>query len=89
MQGGTGWPPLLIVGFFATNSLEAILGAAAFRWLAGAQPRIDSLRHMTLFIGVVAVAAPLLSSFPDAAAVNWLRASRSSWFCVAGWRPTS
>ncbi len=28
---------------------------------------------MTLFIGVVAVGAPLLSSFPDAAAVNWLQ----------------
>ena len=73
VQAGTGWPPLLIVGFFATNSLEAILGAGAFRWLAGSPPRIDSLRHMTLFIGVVAVGAPLLSSFPDAAAVNWLQ----------------
>ena len=31
VQGGTGWPPLLIVAFFATNSLEAIAGAGAFR----------------------------------------------------------
>ena len=73
VQAGTGWPPLLIVAFFATNSLEAILGAGAFRWLAGTPPRIDSLRHMTLFIGVVAVGAPLLSSFPDAAVVNWFQ----------------
>ncbi len=37
VQAGTGWPPLLIVGFFATNSLEAMLGAGAFRWLAGSR----------------------------------------------------
>jgi signal transduction histidine kinase len=73
VQGGTGWPPLLIVAFFATNSLEAIAGAGAFRWLVGTPPRIDSLRHMTLFIAVVAVGAPLLSSFPDAAVVNWFQ----------------
>ncbi len=73
VQAATGWPSLLIVGFFATNSLEAILGAGVFRWLVGTPPRIDSLRCMTLFIGVVAVGAPLLASFPDAAAVNWLQ----------------
>ena len=73
VQAGTGWPPLLIVGFFATNSLEAIAWRRGVSLAGRHAARIDSLRHMTLFIGVVAVGAPLLSSFPDAAAVNWLQ----------------
>ena len=73
VQGPTGWPPLLIVTLFATNAFEAVVGAGGFRWLAGPTPRIDSLRRMTIFILVVAVGAPLLSSFPDAAAVHWLQ----------------
>ena len=46
---------------------------ARFRWLVGPTPRVDSLRRMTIFIVVVAVGAPLLSSFPDAAAVHLLQ----------------
>ena len=73
VQSPTGWPPLLIVTLFATNALEAVVGAGAFRWLVGSTPRVDSLRRMTIFIAVVAVGAPVLSSFPDAAAVHVLQ----------------
>ena len=73
VQSPTGWPPLLIVTLFATNAFEAVVGAGAFRWLVGPTPRVDSLRRMTIFIAVVAVGAPVLSSFPDAAAVHVLQ----------------
>ena len=73
VQSGTGWPAPLILGLAATNSLEAVIAAGGFKWLAGGEPRLDSLRRVTIFIVVAAVAAPLLSSFPDAALVHWFR----------------
>ena len=44
---------------------------------------------MTLFIAVVAVGAPLLSSFPDAAVVNWFQGESFVWSYAGGWPPTS
>jgi two-component system sensor kinase FixL len=71
VQSGVGWPPPLVVALFGTNSLEALIAAAGFRWAVGPDPRLDTLRRMLFFMLVVGVAAPVLSGFADAAVVWW------------------
>jgi len=73
VQSGMGWPPPMVLALFATNSLEAVLAAAGFRWFAGEAPRIDSPRRMAVLVLVCGLAAPILSSFPDAALVTWFQ----------------
>jgi len=70
IEGGVGWPMTFVLAIFATNCSEALIGAAGLRRLSDAPLRFDSLRRFGLFVGVVVVAAPLLSSFLDAAAVT-------------------
>ncbi len=70
VQAGMGWPPPMVLALFATNSLEAVIAASGFRWLAGPSPRIDSPRRMAVLVLVCGLAAPVLSSFPDAALVT-------------------
>jgi signal transduction histidine kinase/integral membrane sensor domain MASE1 len=71
VQGGIGWPPPMVVALFGTNSLEAVIAAAGFRWAVGPDPRLDTLRRMLYFMLVVGVVAPILSGFADAAVVWW------------------
>ena len=71
VQGGVGWPPPMVFALFGTNSLEALIAAAGFRWAVGPDPRLDTLRRMLFFMLFVGVAAPILSGFADAAVVWW------------------
>jgi signal transduction histidine kinase/integral membrane sensor domain MASE1 len=71
VQGAVGWPPPLVLLLFGTNCLEAVIAAGGFRWAVGADPRLDTLRRMLLFMLCVGVAAPIISGFADAAVVWW------------------
>ena len=73
LEAGAGWPMALVLALFATNCIEALLAAGGLRWLSDAPTRFDSLRRVTIFLAVVPVAAPFLSSFLDAAAVSMVR----------------
>ena len=66
-------PPLLVIGLFATNCVEALVAAAGLRWFSDAPTRFDTLRRMVGFVLVGALVAPFVSSFPDAALVAALR----------------
>ena len=69
----TGWPLPFIVALFVTNCSEAVLAAGSVRWLGGFPVRFDTLRRMALFIATVALMAPFVSSFADAALVTLWR----------------
>ncbi len=73
MLAPTGLPLSFMVAIFLTNCIEALLAAAAVRWLGAAPIRFDTLRHLGLFIAVVVLMAPFVSSFPAAAVVTWWR----------------
>jgi signal transduction histidine kinase/integral membrane sensor domain MASE1 len=65
-----GWPLMMVVSLFVTNSCEAILVAGGLRLLSDAPTRFDTPRRLSILF-IVIVSAIVLSSFADAAAVNW------------------
>jgi len=69
----TGWPLPFILAIFLTNCSEAVIAAGVVRWLGMAPIRFDTLRRMGFFIATVALLAPFVSSFADAAVVTWWR----------------
>lgn len=70
LEVAAGWPVVLVLALFVTNCSEALLAAGGLRWLSDAPTRFNSLRRVTVFFVVAGFAAPVLSSFPDAAAVS-------------------
>jgi signal transduction histidine kinase/integral membrane sensor domain MASE1 len=66
-----GWPAPMVVLLFVTNCGEALLAAGLIRTFSDAPTRFDTVRRVSVFFAA-AVAAPFLTSFPDAAAVSWL-----------------
>jgi len=73
VQLKTEWPISLIVALFFTNCLEALIAAGGTRLLSDAPTRFDSLRRLVAFTTAAVFAAPLLSSFADAAVVHVFR----------------
>ena len=74
----SGVPLAMVLGWFASNCSEALVGAWLLRILVGDELRFDSLRHALLFIACAGLAAPVASSFLDAALVvgfGWGQAS--------------
>jgi signal transduction histidine kinase/integral membrane sensor domain MASE1 len=67
----TEWPVSLVLALFGTNCFEAVLGAAGVRLLSDQPTRFDTLHRFLAFLGAAVLAAPLLSTFADAAAVAW------------------
>ena len=66
-------PPSLVFVLFATNCLEALIGAAAVRALSDAPARFDTLPRVAAFVVGAGFLGPFLSSFVDAGAVSlWL-----------------
>ena len=65
-------PPSLVFVLFATNCLEALIGAVAVRALSDAPTRFDTLPRVTAFVVGGGVLGPFLSSFVDAGAVSLL-----------------
>lgn len=70
VQQGVGWPLGLIGLLFLTNCSEALIGAIGLRKVSDAPTRFDTLRRVVSFVAVVGLAAPILSSFADAAVVH-------------------
>lgn len=67
-QGGV--PLVMILCWFASNSCEALIGAAAIRFFLREELAFDRLRSMWIVILFAVLLAPLLSSFLDAALVE-------------------
>jgi signal transduction histidine kinase len=66
----SGVPPAMVLGWFASNSAEALIGAVFIRRFCSAPLRFDSFRDVGVFLLFGAFLAPLLSSFFDAALVR-------------------
>src|SRR5262245_24216597 len=66
-------PPSLVFVLFATNCLQALIGAVAVRALSDAPARFDTLPRVAAFVVGAGILGPFLSSFVDASAVSlWL-----------------
>jgi integral membrane sensor domain MASE1 len=68
LQGGV--PLAMVLGWFASNCSEALLGAACIRRFVPGPLRFDSFRDTGMFLTFGVLAAPIASSFLDAALVK-------------------
>jgi two-component system, LuxR family, sensor kinase FixL len=59
-------PPTMVVCWFISNSIEAVIGAGLTRYLLHGPLRFDNLRSVALFCVCAAFLGPFLSSFIDA-----------------------
>jgi two-component system, LuxR family, sensor kinase FixL len=73
IQLPTGWPLPLIGMLFLTNCSEALIAAGGLYLLSEAPWRFDTVRRLMAFFAAAVIAAPVLSSFADAAVVTWFR----------------
>jgi two-component system, LuxR family, sensor kinase FixL len=78
LELAAGIPPRTVAALFFTNSLEALLAAGGVRFFAGAPTEFNTFRGVAIFIAAAGLAAPLLSSFADAAVMSLLQA-QSYW----------
>jgi len=66
----SGVPTVMVLGWYVSNCSEALIAAALVRAYRPAPLRLDSLRNAVLFFLCAVLAAPILSSFIDAALVR-------------------
>jgi PAS domain S-box-containing protein len=66
----SGVPLAMVLGWFASNSSEALIGAVCVRRFVSGPLRFDSFRHVSIFLIFGVLLAALLSSFIDAALVT-------------------
>jgi signal transduction histidine kinase len=66
----SGVPITMVLGWYASNCSEALIGAALVRKLVPGPLRLDSMRSASIFLLFGALAAPLISSFLDAGLVK-------------------
>ncbi len=66
----SGVPLAMVLGWYASNCSEALIGAALVRRLVPGTLRLDSMRSTGIFLLFGALAAPLVSSFLDAGLVK-------------------
>ena len=64
-------PPLMIMCWFISNALEAVIGAGLTRYFISGPMRFTNLRKVGIFCLCVVFIGPFLSSFLDAAFVVW------------------
>lgn len=60
----------MVVSWFVSNSLQALIGAAFIRYFHPAEFRLDRNKHLATFLIFGAFLAPFLSSFLDAGLVK-------------------
>src|SRR5437762_7490739 len=77
-------PPAMILCWFISNSLEALIGAGCVRYLIDRPVRFDRLGNVGIFVFFAAFFAPFLSSFVDAAFVALNQWGQDSYWQV--WR---
>lgn len=73
-EASSGVPFVMILTWYITNCLEALIGAVGIRRLIEHPLRLDHVRDVEVFVVFGALVAPFLSSFVDAAFVrinNW------------------
>ena len=80
----SGVPMRMVLCWFISNSVEALIGAAGVRMLTPGRPRLDTFRRVNVFIGCAALFAPFASSFLDAAFVSLNHWGTASYWYV--WR---
>ena len=68
---GSGVPLPMVLSWFVSNCAEALLGAAGVRFFIDRPVRFDTFRRVAVFVVFAALLAPFLSSFLDAALVQW------------------
>ncbi|HEY1290788.1 MAG TPA: MASE1 domain-containing protein [Burkholderiales bacterium] len=79
----SGVPIAMVLGWYATNCSEALLGAGLARAFVPWPLRLDSLRSAGIFLCSGALVAPIVSSFLDAALVSLVGwGERSYWDLV-------
>jgi signal transduction histidine kinase len=66
----SGVPTAMVLSWFVSNSLQAIVGALIICRLIDGQLRFDSFKHLSVFLLFGAFFAPFLSSFLDTAFVK-------------------
>jgi len=66
----SGVPLAMVLGWFASNCSEALIGAGLVRWCIARPVRLDSLRSAGLLLLFGGLTAPLASSFLDAGLVK-------------------
>jgi signal transduction histidine kinase len=69
VQFQSGVPTGMVLSWYVSNCLEALLGAIVLRRLRKSTPILDTFRGTALFLVCVGFAAPFFSSFIDAAFV--------------------
>src|SRR6476661_7406754 len=68
---GSGVPLPMVLSWFVSNSAEALIGAVGVRRFNDRPAQFDIVRQVTVFVVIAAILAPFLSSFLDAAFVQW------------------
>jgi PAS domain S-box-containing protein len=76
----SGVPTAMVLSWFVSNSLQAVVGAMTICRLIDGQLRLDSFRHLSVFLLFGAFFAPFLSSFLDIAFVKL-----NSWGATSYW----
>jgi signal transduction histidine kinase len=75
----TGVPVWTALGWFITNSIEALIGAYCITKFTDSARRLDSVRGVLMFVVFGVLFAPLATSFLDAAAVIITGWGRDYW----------
>jgi PAS domain S-box-containing protein len=66
----SGVPLGMLLSWFISNSVQALIGALGISYFVGPRLRFDRLRSLTIFIVFGAILAPVLASFLDTALVK-------------------
>lgn len=69
LGSGVPWP--MVLSWFVSNSAEALIGAWGVRRFIARPVQFDTFQRVGIFIVFAAILAPFLSSFLDAAFVQW------------------
>jgi len=86
----SGVPTTMVLGWYVSNSSEALIGAALVRAFVPGPLRLDSLRNAGVFLLCAGLAAPLLSSFVDAGLVRLIGwGERGYWDLVSARFPSN
>src|SRR5882672_506197 len=67
-----GMSPYVVALLFVTNCSEAVIAAGGIRLFSDSPTEFDTLRRVVVFVGAAGLAAPILSSFADAAVFHLL-----------------
>jgi two-component system sensor kinase FixL len=82
----SGVPIPMVLGWFASNCSEALIGAGLIRFLIAGPLRFDSFNHVSIFLLCGVVVSPLLSTFLDTALVKLIGFGEGSYWQLFGLR---